>query len=235
MIKVYNSVDQRTKEWFELKWGKIGGTRSSGLYVKSDTLMIEMLSELTEDFQLEQGYQSLSMLRGQELEPLARAELSKYTGVEFLDVAWIQNLTKPLIGISPDGLDATETIACELKCVEGKKYIEILLNDEIPKDHIHQCIHYFTANPKLQTLYYCCFRPENKIKKMFVKKLDRDTLVDAGLTVKGKIKEDRGLGVKEYVCVNPDMRTIEEWVEHSYSELENLEQKIESAIKQLNF
>ena len=49
MIK-HNELEQGSQEWHEIKWGKIGGTLSKGLFVKSDTLLIDILSQRLEDF-----------------------------------------------------------------------------------------------------------------------------------------------------------------------------------------
>ena len=46
---VYKEIEQRTESWHEFRWGKVGGTRAKGLFVKSDTLMLDVLSEITED------------------------------------------------------------------------------------------------------------------------------------------------------------------------------------------
>ena len=44
-------IVQGTAEWHQVRYGKIGGSLCKGLFVKSDTLLIEILSKLTEDFE----------------------------------------------------------------------------------------------------------------------------------------------------------------------------------------
>jgi len=234
-MKTYYNITQQTKEWFKIKWGKIGGTRSGGLFIKSDTLLIELLSELTEDFRIDESYQSFDMNRGNELEPLARKELSKYTGIDFKEVGWMQSLSNPLLGISPDGIDKSEINMCELKCLGAKAHLRALIKNEIPKEYMPQLIHYFTINPKLEKLYFCSFRPESNIKKLFVKELKRDSLVDIGWTKKGKIKEDRGFGLKEYSRKSPDLRTIKEFSDIANVEAKRLNIECNELIEQLRF
>jgi hypothetical protein len=234
MIAHYE-IEQGTEDWFKIRWGKIGGTGSQGLFVNSDTLLLQVLSQVTEEFNVEDGYSSREMERGTELEPFAREELSKYLDIEIFQCGWIQSLENELIGISPDGINRDETITFEIKCPGSKKHLKTLMDNDIPKDNIHQCIHYFTVNPKLKKHYFCSFRPESTIRKIFVKELTRDSLVDIGWTIKGKIKEDRGLGIKEYVSVLPDIRTIQEWVDYSTKSAEKLKLELTETLTKLNF
>ena len=67
MIK--HDITQGTADWLELRHGKITGTASKGLFVKSDTLLIDLISQHIEDWELEDSYSSADMVRGNELEP----------------------------------------------------------------------------------------------------------------------------------------------------------------------
>lgn len=235
MIKVYKDFDQRTEDWFKLKWAKVGGTDSIGLFVDSDTLMLKILGQVTEDFQLEENFANSAMIRGQELEPLALSELEKYTREKFINVAWIQSTVYDYLGISPDGITEDFTVGAEVKCFTAKEHLKLCLEDKIPQKNIYQALHYFTVNPYLKELHWASFRPESKIKPLFVKTLTRDSLVDIGRTKKGKIKEDRGYGEKEYVCTLPDLKTVEEWVKLAQFAALDLEDKIKESIDKLNF
>jgi hypothetical protein len=107
---------------------------------------MNILSMATEEFQHTDGFTSAEMERGHELEPFARKELSTYIGVELLECGWLQSLDNELIGISPDGINFDETISAEIKCPGAKKHIKTILENKIPSDNIHQCLHYFTIN-----------------------------------------------------------------------------------------
>lgn len=235
MIAHYG-ITQQTEEWFEIKWGKIGGTRSKGLFVKSDTLLIELLAESLEPFEMDfDSYASPAMIRGNEMEPLARSEVSKYLGIELHECGWLQSESNPLLGISVDGISADQTVTAEIKCPEAKRHIATCLADEIPRDNIHQSLHYFTVNPKMERHYFTSFRPEFKLKPLFVKELTRASMVDIGWTKKVKEKEDRGLGMKEYVNTVPDIRSIADWVAVAKSEEVQLRKEIEQSINKLKF
>ena len=235
-MKYHWEIEQKTIEWFAIRWGKIGGTRSKGLFVQSDTLLINLLAEHVEEFDedMDEGYASAAMERGNELEPQALGALSQYTGFEFLPIGWIQS-DNPLLGISPDGITEDCTKQAEIKCPQAVAHLRMVLTGEIPAEYINQCVHAFTVNPKLESLFFCSYRPENELKPMFVKELTRDSLVDIGWTKKGKVIEDRGYGEKEYVAKGPDLRSVSDWSKKAIEEAEFLQVKIASHIEKLKF
>lgn len=183
----YKEITQGTEDWFNIKWGKIGGTLAKGLHVKSDTLFIDVLSQHLEEFEYEEeSFKSSAMERGNELEPHARKYLSEYSGIDFKETGWLQSEENELLGISPDGITEDETIQCEIKCFGRKKHTEVLLSQEVPSEYIHQCIHAFTVNPKLKQLYFIAFRPES-VKNSFIKILSLDTRINIGTKSKPRV------------------------------------------------
>jgi hypothetical protein len=184
-MKVYKDIVQGTIEWHELKWGKIGGTLSKGLFVDSDTLLIDILSQRLEDFEPTDSFENDAMQRGNELEPFAREYLQSYTGIQFDEVGWLQSEENELLGISPDGISECERFSCEIKCLSRKAHYAILLENEIPLDKIHQCVHYFTVNPKLEKHYFIAFRPE--APKHFIKELTLQSVVNIGTKARPKM------------------------------------------------
>jgi len=184
-MKVHYDIEQGTLDWHKLRWGKIGGTRGSGLFIKSDTLAIEITAEECESYQDDNSFISSDMQRGTELEPVARERLEEYSGVKFLQAGWISS-TIHRVGISPDGISKDETVQCEVKCPSKKKHTEYCLGGVVPKEHIHQCIHAFLVNDKLEKLFFCSFRPES-IKPMFVVELTRESEVNIGTPARPKI------------------------------------------------
>lgn len=183
-MKVHYEIEQGTEAWHEIRYGKIGGTLASGLFVKSDNILYEILAEQTEPFEMDyDSFISADMQRGIELEPLAKERLSEYTGVKFINAGWIQCEENSLLGISPDGISEDETVTCEIKCPGKKAHLKTILSNDIPLDHINQCLHYFVVNPKLKRHFFCSFRPES-IKPMFVKELTPDSLINIGTNAK---------------------------------------------------
>lgn len=214
-MKRYDEIEQGSQEWHEIKWGKIGGTLSKGLFVKSDTLLIDILSQRLEDFEPTDSYSSEAMERGSEMEPFAKQYLEEYTGLKFESTGWIQSDVNELLGISPDGITSDNKIACEVKCFGRKKHTEILLSNEIPSENIHQIIHYFTVNEDLEKLYFIAFRPEST--KHFIKEIDLNTEFNIGTKAK------------------PVMKSINELVLMSIQEANKLLEQIKELETQLNF
>lgn len=183
----YKNIEQKSVEWFEIKWGKIGGTLSKGLFVKSDTLLIDILSQRIEDFEYEDnGFVSDAMENGNLNEPFAREYLEQFTGLSFNQTGWLQSEENELLGISPDGITECETIQCEIKCFRRKKHTEVLITNEIPLENIPQLVHYFTVNKKLETLYFIAFRSESP--KHFIKTLHLYDIVNMGTKAKPVLK-----------------------------------------------
>jgi len=216
MIAHYE-IKQGSEEWHKIRYGKIGGTLSKGLFIKSDTLLEDVLSELCEEFDLKDSYQNEAMIRGSELEPEARKALSSYLGIGLLETGWLQCEENEFLGISPDGISECETITAEIKCPASKKHLQTIRNNDIPNDNIHQCLHYFTVNPKLEKHYFCSYRPENIYKPIFVKELTRDSLIDLGTKAKTNIK------------------TVNEWVAIAKIEAELLKYQIKIELNKLEF
>lgn len=184
---VHWDLVQGTEDWHRMRYGKIGGTLSKGLLVKSDTLLIDILSCHLEPFEMpDDSYESADMLRGTELEPIARRELSKYAGVEFKESGWLQCDKNRLLGLSSDGVTQDLKIACEIKCPGRKKHTETLIGGVIPDDHEDQCVHNFLVNPHLELLYFCSFRPESDYP-LFVRTMTRDSKVNIGTKAKPAI------------------------------------------------
>lgn len=214
-MKIYHEITQGSAEWFAIKYRKVGGSTSKGLFVQSDTLLLELLAESTEPFQMEEdGFANDAMQRGIDLEPLHRSEIEKYIGVKLTQPGWIQSLTIPLIGISPDGISEDLTISWEGKCPGAKRHIETAYTKQIPSDNIHQCLHYFTVNPLLQKHYFSSFRPESEYP-LVPFSLTRDSLIDLGTKSK------------------PNVKKVDEWVQLARKEALILEANLEVALTNL--
>jgi hypothetical protein len=214
MIK--HDIIQGTADWLELRWGKITGTASKGLFIKSDTLLIDLISQHIEDWELEDSYSSADMVRGTELEPYAREAISDELFISFKEIGFIQNAAIPILGLSPDGITEDDTIMLEIKCPRAKKHTETLLANEIPSDNIHQVLHYFTVNPKLETMYFVSYRPESKVKSLWYKALTKDSEIDLGTKAK------------------PNVKTVAEWVEIAREEADKLNHELNMALLKLN-
>lgn len=218
-MKVHTEIIQGSPEWHQLRYGKIGGSDAKGLWVKSGTLLTALVAELTEPFdgsELEDQYLSPDMERGYYLEPIARKELSLYTGYNFMEVGYIESGESKLIGISPDGITPELDTTCEIKCPSKEKHMEILLTGKIPLIYITQCIWYFVAIPGLKKHVFGSYRPE-AIKPMWYTELTKESVVNIGTEAK------------------PKMETIGNCVDQLHEKIKELEINIEETIKILQF
>lgn len=214
-MKIHYEIEQGSEIWHRERYGKISGTNSKGLFVDSDTLLNNLIACKLEAFKLEPpGYENDAMIRGNELEPFARMELSRKIGIKLVQAGWIQSLGIPIIGISPDGISECETIMCEFKCPSKEVHTATLLSNEIPLKNIHQCLHYFTVNKKLKELHFGSFRPESKIR-LFHKIVTLDSLINMGTEKK------------------PVLFPISELVRKARGEAQRIEIKVDQIIKEL--
>lgn len=183
-MQIRTDIVQGTPEWHEVRYGKIGGSSAKRLFVKTNLLEMDLLACASEPYQEdeEEGYQSADMIRGTELEPEARKEAIKYTGIQFNEVGWIQSAIS-LLGISPDGISDDLKSMLEIKCPGARNHLMAVLANEIPDEHIDQCVHNFTVNPHLETLYFVSYRPE-AIKPFFIKEMTKDTMINTGTKAK---------------------------------------------------
>ena len=212
---VHYDIEQGSDRWHEIRYGKIGGTSSKGLFVDSDTLLNNLIACRLESFKLEPpGYENDAMIRGKELEPFGRMELSRKIKIKLTQAGWIQSNDIQIIGISPDSLSECETIACELKCPGRDVHTSTLLMNDIPLNNIHQCLHYFTVNTKLKELHFASFRPECKIR-IFHKVLTPESVINIGTkarpvvnTIKELVRIARGEAMKIEAQIDLKLETI---------------------------
>ncbi len=184
-MEIINLV-QGSEEWHEYRWGKIGGTSAESLMVKDfQTLKNKLLACHLEPFEMEEGFTSEAMQRGNELEPLARQYISDYTGIEFLEYGWLQS-DNELFGLSPDGLSECQEYSCEIKCPSKEVHTGYIVGDILP--YFWQNVSYFAVNPKLKKHYFISYRPESSIPAYIVE-LTRDSLVYRTKTIKENIGE----------------------------------------------
>ncbi len=96
---------------------------------------------------------------------------------------------------------------------------------------------YFVANPELQKHYFCSFRPENKLKSLFVKVLTPDSEIDLG--IKKKIEVEvlgaKGTPIKPKTVSVPDIRKVSEWVQMAKDNADILLDEINANIEKLKF
>lgn len=213
-MKIYE-VKQRSLEWHDVKWGKIGGSTSEGLFKKTDTLFLKILSEHLEENPFEESYINDAMQRGIDLEPSAIQFVEQYTGYKFDEFGFIQSDQCEILGISPDGLTSDMKVATEVKCLSAAKHTKAIIEQQVPSEYVYQCIHYFTVIEGLEKLYFCCYRPES-VKNLIIE-LTPESIVNIGTKARPK-----PISIQDATLV-------------SLSEAIKLNDRIKETIEQINF
>lgn len=185
---LYKDLIQGTDEWKEIRYRKLGGSSNSkvmtniGKPVEDNAIFFELVGEFTEDFEFEEErFLSVDVVRGNELEPIAREEFSRIYGKKVFEIGWAESTN--FTGISPDGIigeeseinDIEDVIeAIEIKCPSKNTYIKYLKDKSVAvTDYAWQIVTYFKEFPKLETLNLFIYRPENKLKSHILIKLKR--------------------------------------------------------------
>lgn len=163
------SVVQNTERWFELRKGRITGSKK--VRPKRGTARLDGFYELIAD-RLEMPKEDVSATQqGHDLEPEAIAHFEQEYNVKVdTDMMWVSDENEN-IAISPDGgikVDGKYKEAVEVKCLAGKNYIRAVEEEKIPSDYSDQVLSYFVVNPDLEILHFVFYDPYIKVKPMFV-------------------------------------------------------------------
>ncbi len=126
-------------------------------------------------------YVSNDMLRGTELEPLARMAYEGATGFMVEETGFIRHLTLPWVGCSPDGLLSSDG-GIEIKCLRPENHISVWLSDGceyLPQ--IQGCM-WVTGR---QWWDWVCFDPDAPPHlRLFVRRIVRDDAFIADMAIK---------------------------------------------------
>ena len=173
-------IEQGTKEWFDLRLGKVTASRVADILAKTKTgasasrqnYLIELaLQRITGTF--EQSFTSQAMQDGVDRESQARVLYEVTTG-EFVDqVPFIDHPTIQGFGASPDGL-VQEKGLIEVKCRNNANHWEVIKADEIPKKYWIQMQAQLSCSGR-EWNDYVGYNPNFPDKsKLFVKRVYRD-------------------------------------------------------------
>jgi len=171
-------VEQGTKEWKNLRLGKITGTRLKGIRSSNILPIIdEMISELVVG-EAEFIFINDAMKRGNEKEPEARALYIEKTGADIEEVGFCISIDNDYIGLSPDGFTKDRKGAIEIKCPSTKKHVQNIRMDKIPSEYKDQVLMYFILNEELEWLDFISYDDRFTAKPIWIKKVIREELED---------------------------------------------------------
>ncbi len=153
------SLEQGSQEWLSYRQKHIMAT---------DAAIILSLSVWKDSHQLWQEKMGFiepepcnaAMLRGQNLEPIARQLLCEKLQIDFEPMV-IESSDYPWMGASLDGISISHSSICEIKCMKHSKHIQVC-KDTIDPCHYAQMQHQLACtNAKM--VYYVCYHPETPV------------------------------------------------------------------------
>jgi putative phage-type endonuclease len=136
------AVQQGTKEWFDLRLGKVTASRVADILAKTKTgvsasrqnYLIELaLQRVTGVF--EQSFTSQAMQDGVDREAQARVAYEVATGSFVSQVAFRNHHVIEGFGCSPDGEVDDQLGLVEIKCRNNANHWEVIKTGEIPKKY----------------------------------------------------------------------------------------------------
>jgi len=175
-------IDQRTEEWAEFRRGFVGCSRladvlaegRSGPSATRRNYMFELLCERLTGKTAEH-YTSPEMLRGTELEPIARSEYESLTGQMVTEHGCSRHPTiRGWIG-SPDGLIGDDGMI-EIRCLNTANHLDVMDKGKVDTRYIYQMAGYVEIFNR-QWVDYVGFDdrlPENL--RLYVKRFTREEL-----------------------------------------------------------
>lgn len=195
-MKIIN-IEQGSDQWHVERHGCVTGTKIQSAigasYSKAkgewtlgkksiqETLLMEIVSDLQSELEID-DFCSEAMERGNGLEPLSVKEASKRLGVEFVECGMLQSDTLPSFKFSPDAVcyDKSGVIVggYETKSKAGKKHIEYMLNNEVPPEHLWQCLCPMIMDDSIKWWAFGHYDDRNHVNNLFLKGIKRKDYED---------------------------------------------------------
>lgn len=136
---------QRTDQWLQDRCGKVTASRVADVIAKTKTGYGAARANYMADLVCErltgrpkESFQSDAMLRGIEIEPLARQRYSVKTGNLIENFGFVDHPRIPMTGASPDGKVSGQSRLIELKCPNSHTHFSYIESRVVPKDYFTQ-------------------------------------------------------------------------------------------------
>jgi len=175
------NCEQGSHEWHKLRQGIVTGTSlksALGTPAVQQTLLYQLVAERMTEPQIVE-LTSAPVVRGIELEPIARAVISKHLGLDFKEAGMLFSDDLPGFGFSPDAIyeeDGEVIGGLEIKCPGSKKHVEYIINGDLPKDYAAQVMAPFLLSDKVKWWYFASYDDRNYERPLFTIKVNRKLL-----------------------------------------------------------
>jgi len=181
-VKIKN-VEQRSKEWFEMRLGVITGSRCANVFKSNNLPFIDELIAERLSGEIVESPTSKAMMHGIMMEPLALDAYRMATGNDAREIGFCIHDTLPYLAISPDSLvyeDDVPVGGVEIKCPSTKNHIAYMRGGKVPALYKSQVMHYFIVIESLQWMDFVSYDPRisSKLFKFRIHRNDPDVEVD---------------------------------------------------------
>lgn len=175
-----HTIEQGSPEWFELRVGKITGESAKSMVGAKwlelcDRIAAEQETGRSDD-QFD-TFESEDMIRGKELEPLARAEYERIRSVKVDQIGFVQPDNVEHFGFSPDGFVPGESGyigAIEIKSPRPKKHLTYIRQGKAPSEHEGQIIAAFLCCDEIEWVDFISYCPEIERCPIYIVRADRE-------------------------------------------------------------
>lgn len=170
-MKIY-TCEQRTEQWYDLRLGKITGSKIKDVLSKGagrNTYMMDLVAERLTQVR-GNGYINEYMQWGIDHEVEARNKYIEISGNSVCEVGFVEK--NEWIGFSPDGLILDDGLS-EIKCPKTTTHIEYILKDKVPTTYIPQ-IQFGLWVTERDWCDFISYDPRLIQNPIFIKKVKRD-------------------------------------------------------------
>jgi len=179
-MNLVKELEQRSKEWHQIRKGSIGGTRVKSAFAKNNLPLIDELIAERHSDHIEETFVNDAMQRGIDLEPVAIAEFQERTDLFVDTFGLVTNDKFPGCHLSPDGLilDGADVpmSGIEVKCPSTKKHVEYIRTNRIPAEYKYQVYHYFAMAETIETMYFVSYDPRFEIRPIHIVTIHREDI-----------------------------------------------------------
>lgn len=148
---------------------------------KQNTLLLELVSERQSELEIN-DYCSADMERGNDLELDSIAAASIRHKIDLSIIGMLQSDTLPAFKYSPDCVcfDKKGNVVggYETKSKAGKKHIEYIVANEVPSEHLLQCLCPMIMDDCVKWWIFGHFDDRNQINNLFTKGIKRENYED---------------------------------------------------------
>jgi putative phage-type endonuclease len=186
---IYHNIEQGSEAWYQVRCGKVTGTRFKSLVAGESTqtykdLLTNIACEIITG-KAEETYSNAIMEHGTEMEPLARAEYESIFETEVKTIGFISpdedHKYHEWIGISPDGLPEPDALL-EIKAPLMRTHFEYIEANKLPSEYRYQVqgqlfvtgfryCHFMSFVPEMKPFIIPVY-PDLELFKEFEKRLD---------------------------------------------------------------